>query len=179
MARKKYYRHGNPEHFTYFNNEVWNTMTEEQKKNWVPEDEIEDQPVPEEVKDFMEEPRVDPNDDLGETKGNGLKGLKAEIKQLKYEIQKLRDFFLNELPDEIHYESAVDNAIELIRKLKFNLPVDLREPQEEPLSFDPTDRNFLKTELTKLGIEYGSRMPTKKLAELYDKTLKENTDANT
>ena len=54
--------------------------------------------------------------------------LAQELRGLRDEIDKLADFFLNEMPEEIREGSAVDNAIRLLRFDKWYL--ETKQPKE-------------------------------------------------
>jgi len=177
MARRKYFKHGNPEYGTWWNDSQWEGMTADQKKNWVPSDEIEEHPVPKEVTDFMKQPQANPNDDL------------ARIEPMAKDMQKLTDYIVKEFPDHKFTGNVVDDTISIIKKHIPETPEIPEAPTEElgkitttgeeektdsPFNFDPTDRDFLKTELTKLGVEYDKRLSTKRLTKLYEETIAKN-----
>jgi len=71
--KRKYIKNGNPDHFSYFNDDTIERMTANQKSLWtLAKDEIPTAGIPEEVQDFMTKKQEvkgrleDVNDDLGD-----------------------------------------------------------------------------------------------------------------
>ena len=89
MARKKYYRNGDPLYYTYFNDRTWDSMTEEQKALWTPADDIEEQAIPQEVTEFMKEPKVSPR----MTEDKTIKSQEKEIEDLKRQLNELHALY--------------------------------------------------------------------------------------
>jgi len=143
MAKKKYYRNGNPEHYTYFDSEMFDSFTEDQKKNWVSADDIEEHPVPDEVKNFMEQPKIRPDDDI------------ARIERPEQSEQ--------EIPADPGTVEHIKAATKIIKE--FTYPDDPKEKRE-----------FLKSELIKLNIEFDKRLSTKRLAKLYEDEIAKQKD---
>lgn len=57
MARRKYIKDGNPELYTYFNDEVFKRLSPRQRSHWtLAEDITGTMDIPDEVQDFMTEP---------------------------------------------------------------------------------------------------------------------------
>ena len=73
--RRKYLKFGDPLHFTYFNDETYQSMSPEEKSRWMPSDESGEADIPAEVLDFTK-------------KAEKIKGM-VEFKEKVYDIKEL------------------------------------------------------------------------------------------
>ena len=74
--RRKYFKNGDPLHYTYFNDETFKSMNPVERSRWMPSDDSEDAEIPDEVVDF--------------TKGKLEKtGDMIEFKEKIYDIKEL------------------------------------------------------------------------------------------
>lgn len=172
MARKKYFKHGDPTMGTWFSVEMYESMTEDQKADWTPSDEVEDNPVPGEVTEFMKKPSIKLDTD-------------KDLVNAKAEIGRLEAFLGEKFPEKsIHAKEFIGNPVDLAISLltdpcckdkKLPEPKIAENPEEllDPFKGKSPEekKKFYQEELTKAGIKFNHNLGLPKLEILYNKTF--------